>query len=373
LKKLYSLQTAIRYINESLLKVDDEPALFEQVCRFLTDVEFIRFCWIGLADKESLEVKPVAYSGFEDGYLSSLKIRLGGSAYSRGPIGAAIRTRQPCAVADIENDPRFTRQREAALKRGYASSLAVPLIHDTEAIGALSVYSGSKGAFGDAEIDFLVEAAADIALGIRTLRLRRELQQSLSSLGKALEGTVSALASVAEVRDPYTAGHQQRVTRLAVAIATEMGLPQEQIEGIHVAGTLHDVGKLYIPAEILSKPGKLNEVEFNLVKMHSQAGYDILKTVEFPWPVAQIVLQHHERLDGSGYPQGLKGEDILLEAKILAVADVVEAMASHRPYRPALGMGQALDEISKNSGTLYDPEVVDACFKLFYDKEFKLD
>jgi PAS domain S-box-containing protein len=372
-KKLYSLQTAIRYINEALLKVDDERALFEQVCHFLTDVEFIKFCWIGLADKESREVKPVAYSGFEDGYLSSLKISLSGSSYSRGPIGTAIKTSQPCTVADIENDPVFPPWREAALKRGYASSLAVPLIHDTEVIGVLSVYSGSKGAFGDAEIDFLVEAAADVALGIRTLRLRRELQQSLASLGRALEGTVSALASVAEVRDPYTAGHQQRVTRLAVAIATEMGLPQEQIEGIHVAGSLHDVGKLYIPAEILSKPGKLNEVEFNLVKMHSQAGYDILKTVEFPWPVAQIVLQHHERLDGSGYPQGLKNEDILLEAKILAVADVVEAMASHRPYRPSLGMGQALDEISHKSGILYDPKVVDACFKLFYEKEFKLD
>ena len=187
-KKLYSLQTAIRYINEVLLKVDDEPALFEQVCHFLTDVEFIKFCWIGLADKESRELKPVAYSGFEDGYLSSLKISLGGSAYSRGPIGTAIKTRQPCIIADIENDPKFPPWRKAALKRGYASSLAVPLIYDTEVIGVLSVYSGSKGAFGDAEIDFLVEAAADVALGIRTLRMRRELQQSLASLGKALGG-----------------------------------------------------------------------------------------------------------------------------------------------------------------------------------------
>jgi PAS domain S-box-containing protein len=373
IKRLYSLQTAIRYINESLLKVNDERALFKRVCRFLKDIEFIRFCWIGLVDKESLKVKPVAYSGFEDGYLSALKINLDSSAYTRGPIGVAVKTRQPCAIADIENDPRFAPRREEALKRGYASSLAVPLIHDTEVIGVLSVYSGIKGAFGDAEVDFLAEAASDIALGIRTLRLRRELQESLDSLGKALEGTVSALASVAEVRDPYTSGHQQRVTRLAVAIANEMGLPQEQIKGIQVAGTLHDVGKLYIPAEILSKPGRLSEVEFSLVKMHSQAGYDILKTVKFPWPIAPIVLQHHERLDGSGYPQGLKGEDILLEAKILAVADVVEAMASHRPYRPALGIGQALDEISQKSGILYDSKVVDACFRLFYDKEFKLD
>jgi HD-GYP domain-containing protein (c-di-GMP phosphodiesterase class II) len=201
-------------------------------------------------------------------------------------------------------------------------------------------------------------------------RAEEELEQSLAKLKRTLEEAVNALASVTELRDPYTAGHQQRATRLAVAIATEMGAPQEQIDGIRVAGAIHDVGKIYIPAEILSKPSKLTEIEFRLIKEHSQAGYDILKSVEFPWPVAQIVLQHHERLNGSGYPKGLQGEDIMLEAKILSVADVVEAMASHRPYRPSLGIDQALDEISKNSGILYDPQVVDVCCRLFHEKEF---
>jgi len=204
-------------------------------------------------------------------------------------------------------------------------------------------------------------------------RTEEALKQSTEKLLAAMNAIIEAMALTVEMRDPYTAGHQRRVTKLAVAIATEMGLPEEKVEGLRVAATVHDIGKINVPAEILSKPAKLNEVEFNLVKLHSQAGYDILKGVEFPWPIAPIVLQHHERLDGSGYPQGLKSEDILFEAKILAVADVVEAMASHRPYRPALGIGQALDEISHKSGILYDSEVVDACFRLFYDKEFKLD
>lgn len=181
------------------------------------------------------------------------------------------------------------------------------------------------------------------------------------------------MASVVEIKDPYTAGHQKRVTRLASAIAEELGLPKEQIEGIRIAGLIHDIGKVSIPAEILSKPGRITDLEFSVIKTHSQAGYDILKTIEFPWPIAQIVLQHHERLNGSGYPQGLSGEEILLEARILGVADVVEAMASHRPYRPALGIDKALEEITQNRGILYDARVAEACLKLFADKGFTLE
>jgi len=203
-------------------------------------------------------------------------------------------------------------------------------------------------------------------------RAERELQQSLKKLQITLEGTIHALASAVEMRDPYTAGHQREVTRLACAIANEMGLPEEQIEGIRMAGLIHDIGKINVPAEILSKPGTLNGLEFGLIKTHPQVGSDILNgTIEFPWPIAQIVLQHHERMDGSGYPVGLSGEEILLEARILGVADVVEAMASHRPYRPALSINKALEEISQNRGVLYDPAVVDACLKLFIEKGFK--
>ncbi len=202
-------------------------------------------------------------------------------------------------------------------------------------------------------------------------RAEEELKQSFKRLRSTMEGTVEALISTTERRDPYTAGHQRRVTQLACAIAEEMNLHKEQIEGIRVAGSLHDIGKIYVPAEILSKPGRITDIEFSLIKIHPQVGQEILRAVNFPWPVAEIVLQHQERLDGSGYPAGLKGEEVLLEAKVLAVADVVEAMSSHRPYRPTRGIDRALEEILQNRGVRYEAEVVDACLKLFTERGFR--
>ena len=200
-----------------------------------------------------------------------------------------------------------------------------------------------------------------------------QLKESFKKLQKTIEDSISAISLVTEARDAYTAGHQRRVSKLAVALAKEMGFSKDRVEGIKIAALIHDVGKINLPAEILSKPGKLSEMEFNLIKNHSQIGYDILKKIDFLWPVAEIVLQHHEKINGSGYPGGLKGNEILLEAKIICVADVVEAMSSHRPYRPALGIDAALEEISQNRGTLYDPEVVDMCLKLFKEKSFKFE
>lgn len=187
-----------------------------------------------------------------------------------------------------------------------------------------------------------------------------------------MNDTVRAIATIVEMRDPYTAGHQVRVANLAAAIAKQMELPDEQVHAIHLAGTVHDLGKVQNPAEILSKPGKITDIEFSMIKIHPQAGYDILKDIDFPWPIAQMVLQHHERLDGPGYPQGLKGDEILLEARIMTVADVVEAISAHRPYRPGLGLEVALAEITKNRGTFYDPQVVDACVTLFREKGYSL-
>ena len=171
----------------------------------------------------------------------------------------------------------------------------------------------------------------------------------------------------------YTAGHQQRVSQLTTAIAKELNLSQDMVEGIRVASLIHDIGKISIPTEILSKTTTLSDIEFNLIKVHSQVGHDILKAIDFSYPVAQIVLQHHEKIDGSGYPDNLKGNEILLEAKIICVADVVEAISSYRPYRPALGIDAALKEISKNKGILYDPEVGNACLKLFKKKNFNFN
>lgn len=203
-------------------------------------------------------------------------------------------------------------------------------------------------------------------------RAEKALRTSLSQLRQTLDETVSALASMGEKRDLYTSGHQTRVSLLACAIAREMGLDEDRIEGVRVAGILHDIGKIYIPAEILSKPARLTDTEMELMKSHSEVGYEILKSVSFPWPVAKMVRQHHERMDGSGYPDGLHGKDLLLEARILAVADVVEAMSSHRPYRPALGLSRALEEISNNEER-YDREVVEACLRLFDDGKFSFN
>ncbi len=200
-----------------------------------------------------------------------------------------------------------------------------------------------------------------------------ERRQSTEKILIALKATIESIAKTTEIRDPYTAGHQKRVAQLAFAIAGEMSLPQDKAEAIHMAAVIHDIGKMFVPAEILARPSKLSKDEFGLVKTHPQAGYDILKDIEFPWPIAQIVFQHHERMNGSGYPSGLSGEAILIEARILAVTDVVEAMASHRPYRPALGIDKALEEISRNKGTLFDAEAVDACVRLFREKSFKFD
>jgi len=200
-----------------------------------------------------------------------------------------------------------------------------------------------------------------------------QLQQSLQRLQKTIKEIIQAMAYIGEVRDPYTAGHQRRVAQLSFEIAKMMGLQDQEYEGLTMAAFVHDIGKILVPADILSKPGKLTKPEFDMLKDHTRIGYEILKTIEFPWPIAKIVLQHHERMDGSGYPAGLMGNQIIIEAKILAVADVVEAMSSHRPYRPALGVDKALEEINQHRGTLYDTQVVDACVKLFTDKGFNLN
>lgn len=199
-----------------------------------------------------------------------------------------------------------------------------------------------------------------------------EKEKSFANLRQSMNGIIQAIALTVEARDPYTAGHQRRVSQMARLIGNALRLTSDQIEGIRLAGVIHDLGKIHIPSEILSKPGMISAPEFALIKTHPQVGYDILKTIEFPWPIAQIVYQHHERLDGSGYPLGITGDEMLIEAKIVSIADVVEAMISHRPYRPALGIETALDEIMSHRGILYDADVVEACRSVIYDDELML-
>lgn len=232
-----------------------------------------------------------------------------------------------------------------------------------------------------AELEFLVEKrTAELVESNKMLKIeienrkgvQHELEQSFENLKKVMHSTVKAIAMTVEKRDPYTSGHQHRVSALARAIAEEIGLSEDQTEGLYMAAAIHDIGKISLPAEILAKPVQLSSIELSLIQAHAQAGYDILKGVEFPWPIAEIVLEHHERMNGSGYPQGLSGDGILLEARIIGVSDVVETMASHRPYRPSIGMDKALEEIIQNKGTLYDAQVVDACLTVFNQKGFKL-
>lgn len=363
--KLYSLQSIIKCVNELLLTAREENEIYRGVCDLLAKYEPVRFVWIGIVEPESPEVKPVAWAGYEGGYLQNTRMTTTESELGEGPIGKAIKSGKPIICGDIGTDPAFAVWREEALRRGYASVIALPLRHEQEIIGALEVYSGSKYAFDEEETAFLTEVAGDIAVGIKSLRLEKQLQQNLKTLEKALNGAIAAVSRLLESRDPYTSGHQRRVAELSHAIAQELGLPESRCHGIYMAALIHDIGKIAVPMEILNKPGRLSEHEFNIIKMHPQVAFDVMKGLDFPWPVAEVALQHHERLDGSGYPQGLKGDAIILEAKILAVADVVEAMSSHRPYRPALGIEKALAEITSNKGKFYDPDIVDACLRVF--------
>jgi len=245
------------------------------------------------------------------------------------------------------------------------SAMYVPMKNEGETIGVMQVQSSRLDAYTQDDIDLIAGLANVAAVAVRNARLIETVEANAVKLQAALDATILVLGTTVETRDPYTAGHQRRVAELSCAIGEDMKLPAKRIEALHVAGLLHDIGKMSIPAEILSKPGRLAEMEYALIKAHPQVAYDILKEIEFPWPVADVVLQHHERVDGSGYPSGLTGDEILLAARIIGVADVVEAMSSHRPYRPTLGIDAALEEIKSKRGTCYDSDVVDACIRLF--------
>jgi HD-GYP domain-containing protein (c-di-GMP phosphodiesterase class II) len=249
--------------------------------------------------------------------------------------------------------------------------IAVPLPIGPDEYGVLVIYSKDPHAFTEDALGVLSDLARDLAHGVNGLRTRAEREMLRVRFDGALEATVRAIAAAGELRDPYTAGHQHHVADLAVALGRELGLDADVVAGIGVGASIHDIGKLAIPGEILSKPRRLSAHEFALVQEHSQAGHDIVSGIEFPWPVAQMILQHHERLDGSGYPAGLRGEQILIGARIIAVADVVEAMQAHRPYRPGLGVPTALSTLVDGRDTLFDPEVVDACLRLFNEQRFE--
>ncbi|MDO8786617.1 MAG: PAS domain S-box protein [Sulfuritalea sp.] len=358
--------------NETLVHATDELGLLGDMCRVVVEAGGFPMAWVGYAmTDEGQAIRPMAQFGEHAAeYVATLALTWADSERGQGPTGRAVRSGQIQVAEDIATEAGFIPWRKRALELGYRSSVALPLRTNHEVMGTLNIYAAEVGEFGEDEVGLLAELAADLAFGIVTVRTRAEQQESAHKLEKALENTIQAIATTIETRDPYTAGHQQRVSRLAAAIAREMGLNQARVTGVQRGAEIHDIGKIYVPAEILNRPGKLSDIEFSMIKTHPQVGYDIIKDIEFPWPIAEMILQHHERLDGSGYPHGLTGNAISLEAKIIAVADVVEAMMNHRPYRPALGLDSALEAIDRGSGRLYDAAVVAACTRLLGSGEF---
>ncbi len=373
LLRLNRALTTLSRGNEALARCRSEPELLREMCRVIVDVGGYRAAWVGVVEHDAAKsVRPVAQAGEIGECLTPTAITWAEEPRGQGPTGRAIRSGEPQVSQNLCKDPTAVPWVEETTSSGFASAIALPLADASGVFAALVIYSGESAAFDHDESNLLRDLAQNLAFGVQTLR-EREAHEALNRRWRTgFEATVAAIANTLEMRDPYTAGHQQRVCKLAVAIARELGLAERQIEGLYLAAIVHDVGKIEIPSDILNKPGKLSQLQMQLVRCHVQAGYDIIKGIDFPWPIAQILLQHHERLDGSGYPNGIEGDATLPEAKILVVADVVEAMMSHRPYRAGLGIDAALFEVERNKGRLYDSAAVDACVNLFRNKGFNL-
>jgi len=360
---------AIRHFNQVIIREKDRTRLLQGICDELIRVGNYSAACISLFD-ESRRLVAIAEASMGKEFLpmaESLK-------YNELPYCTQRALERPGALT-IEELSSTCADCLLVKKCHGKRLIIIRLEYDGKVYGLLAVFAptGFTTVTEEVESALFGEVAEDIAFALHDIELEEERKRGLEKLQKTLEDTVHVLALVVEMRDPYTAGHQRRVAYLARAIAKEMGFSNKQIKTTYMAGVIHDIGKISVPGEILSKPSKLSKTEMDLIKSHVQVGYDILKEIEFPWPIAQIVFQHHERMDGFGYPQGLTNEKILLEARILGLADVVEAMTSHRPYRPALGIEKALEEILKNRGILYDTRVVDACLRLFTEKGFKFE
>lgn len=363
---------AMSAVDATLVRATSEQELAEQACRIMVEIGGYRSAWIGYPQNDvSKSIQVIAQTGEVGSYLERIRITWDESERGRGPSGMAVRTGKTQVARDYParlTDPEW---QEAARRREYVACIAIPLAAKNSVWGVLTLYADNPEAFDHEELELLEQMAADVSYGIEAMRDRQQHALDLERLEKNMEATIHALSATMERRDPYTAGHQTRVARLCRAIAGELGLSSDQTRGLELAALIHDVGKIEVPAEVLSKPGRLTDLEFALIKLHPRAGYQIVRNIDFPWPVATMVLQHHERMDGSGYPEGLHGEEILLESRILQVADVVEAISSHRPYRAALGIEQALAEVTRGSGTRFDRKVVEACRKVLLETNFR--
>ncbi|MCI5076377.1 PAS domain S-box protein [Oricola sp.] len=384
-EKLSRSNRALRTLsacNITLVHATQEQELLDNMCRTVVDQGGYRLAWIGFMEHDDDKtVRQAASAGRESETVKLPELSWADNECGQSVASRAIRSGTMQIAENLPEQFQNPICRRHAIQYGYSSCMALPLKDDRgEAFGVLNICAVDTHSFDEGEIDLLKELADDLAFGILTLRIREQRnhfqQESLKNLDRykeALLGTIRSVAFMVEKRDPYTAGHQARVAHLACAIAHEMQLDEDRIEGLRLGAMIHDIGKISVPAEILNRPGKLSDPEFEIIKGHAQAGYDIIKDIDFPWPVADMVLQHHERMNGKGYPQGIAGDAICLEARILAVADVVDSVSAHRPYRPSLGIDTALGIIEEDRGDGLDAEVVDACLRLFREKGYALD
>jgi PAS domain S-box-containing protein len=356
-----------------------ENLLLQAICEAITHQSIYVLAWVGIAeDGPDKPIRIAAAAGSAKSYLDGLHLSWSeDEPGGYGPLGICIRTGETQLMEDSEESAAFEPWRELARQRGVRSSIAIPFNVEGNRRGALIVYAERPKAFEAVAIEVFQHLAEQIGRGIHALEQeqllhaeRMQVAKIQTQLSEALSAMVAPIVLAMEMRDPYTAGHQSRVAEIAVAIGREMGWPESRLQGLRVAAQVHDVGKISIPAEILTKPGQLNAAERAMINGHPEIGYTILKDIPFVWPIAEIVRQHHEKLDGSGYPKGLKADEILPEAKVLAVADIVEAMASYRPYRPGIKLNIVLEEIESQAGTTLDAEAVRICVALFREKHF---
>jgi len=355
--------------------------LLQSICEGITKEAVYALAWVGIAEEgPGKKIGIAASAGRALPYLDGIRLSWADDeASGLGPAGSCIRTDTVQIVEDTETSAAFEVWRDRARASGVRSCVTIPLRIQDGWRGALSVYSVRPRAFETAPIEVFQHLADQVVHGIEALEHkhlldaeRRTREQAQKSLTEALSASVSAMVTAMEMRDPYTAGHENRTADIAYAIGKEMGWPEGRLQGLRMAAMVHDIGKISIPSELLNKPSRLSQEEFELVKGHPESSYAILKDIPFTWPIAEIVRQHHEKLDGSGYPLGLKGDAILDEAKVLTVADIVEAMAAARPYRKGLGLEVALAEIERQAGTKLDPEVVQVCARLFREERLMI-
>ncbi len=363
IKHLNRVLRTISACNEDLVRARSEDDLLVTVCRDIVEIGGHMLAWVAYPG-EGTQSRPIAIAHFGDEtvFQSHAELEHDPEHDRHCLTMIAMRERHTASCNRLMDRPECSFDKLHQI--GVNSVLALPLLNDGRLHGVLTVFSAATDAFDSDEMRLMEELAADLAYGIEALRTTAERDHYISQFSQAMKNTVTAIARTLEMRDPYTAGHQLRVTALSVSIARAMGLGEEVIEGLYFGAMIHDIGKISVPAEILSKPGALTKIEYQLIQCHPETGLEIVQGIEFPWPVAEMIAQHHERLDGSGYPHALKNDQIIVEAHIIAVADVVEAMSSHRPYRPALGIAAALEEIAQGKGSRYDPTVVEACIRV---------